>query len=199
MIRIGLTGGIACGKSTVARMLVSRGAHLLDADQIARKIVEPGEPAWAEIVSWLGGNFLKEDRTLDRALIASLVFSDSEALLRLNGITHPHIKEHFSLRSKEIFQSFPQSIQVWDVPLLFEIGMERDVDVVLVVVADEEVQIVRLRERDGLSREEARLRIASQMDLREKAEAADYVITNNGPVVALQEQVDRLWGDLTKG
>lgn len=199
MVRVGLTGGIACGKSTVAKLLVSKGAHLLDADQIAREIVEPGKPAWAEIVAWLGGSFLKEDRTLNRAQIASLVFSDSGALLKINSITHPYIKELFSSKSKGIALNFPQAVQIWDVPLLFEIGMDRDVDFVLVVVADEETQVARLRERDGLSRDEARLRIASQMDLQKKAQAADYIISNNGLLASLQEQVDRLWVNLTKG
>jgi dephospho-CoA kinase len=199
LTRVGLTGGIASGKSTVARMLVSKGAHLLDADQVARKIVEPGEPAWAEIVSWLGGSVLRDDRTLNRAQIASLVFSNSRALQRLNSITHPHIKKYFTLKSKEIALNFPRAIQIWDVPLLFEIGMDRDVDIVLVVVADEERQIIRLGERDGLSRDEAKRRIASQMDLQKKARSADYIISNDGSLDYLQDQVDRLWIKLTKG
>ena len=122
MIKVGLTGGIACGKSTIARMLVLKGALLLDADQIAREIVEPGKPAWVEIVTWLGEGILKEDKTLNRAQIASLVFSDNKALLKLNSITHPYIKKLFALKSKEIAQKFPHTIQVWDVPLLLRLA-----------------------------------------------------------------------------
>lgn len=196
MIKVGLTGGIACGKSTIARMLVAKGALLLDADQIAREIVEPGKPAWFDIVSWLGERVLKDDRLLDRAQIASLVFSDSEALRKLNNITHPRVKELFSIKSKEFARKFPDTIQVWDIPLLFEIGMDKDLDVVLVVAADKEIQIGRLSKRDGLAREEALRRIASQMDLQEKIKAADFVIFNNGSVASLQEQVERIWDKL---
>lgn len=196
MIKVGLTGGIACGKSTIARMLVAKGALLLDADQIAREIVEPGKPAWFDIVSWLGERVLKDGGLLDRAQIASLVFSDSEALRKLNNITHPRVKELFSIKSKEFAQKFPDTIQVWDIPLLFEIGMDKDVDVVLVVAADEEIQIGRLSKRDGLVREEALSRITSQMDLQEKIKAADFVIFNNGSVASLQEQVERIWDKL---
>lgn len=196
MIKVGLTGGIACGKSTIARMLVAKGALLLDADQIAREIVEPGKPAWFDIVSWLGERVLKDDRLLDRAQIASLVFSDSEALRKLNNITHPRVKELFFIKSEEFARKFPDTIQVWDIPLLFEIGMDKDLDVVLVVAADEETQIGRLSKRDGLAREEALRRIASQMDLQEKIKAADFVIFNNGSVASLQEQVERIWDKL---
>ncbi|NLX91177.1 MAG: dephospho-CoA kinase [Firmicutes bacterium] len=196
MIKVGLTGGIACGKSTVARMLVAKGALLLDGDQIAREIVEPGKPAWVDIVSWLGKRVLKDGGLLDRAQIASLVFSDSEALRKLNNITHPRIEELFFIKSKEFARKFPGKIQVWDIPLLFEVGMDKYVDVVLVVAADKEIQIERLSKRDGLVREEALRRIASQMDVQEKIKAADFIIYNNGPVACLQEQVEQIWDKL---
>lgn len=198
MLKLGLTGGIACGKTTVAKMLILKGALLLDADLFAREVVEPGKPAWVEIVSWLGEKVCQEDGTLDRAQIAALVFSNPEALQKLNSITHPRVKELFFLKSKELAQKYPYKIQVWDIPLLFEINMHKDVDIVLVVAADKEIQIARLRERDGLSREEALRRISSQMDLQEKIKAADFIIFNNGTISFLQEQVDRIWRNLEK-
>ncbi len=198
MFKLGLTGGIACGKTTIAKMLILKGALLLDADLLAREVVEPGKPAWSEIVSWLGKRVCQEDGTLDRAQIGAVVFPNSEALQKLNSITHPRIKELFSVKSKELAQKYPHKIQVWDIPLLFEIDMHKDVDIVLVVAADKEIQITRLRERDGLSREEALRRIRSQMDLQEKIKAADYIIFNNGTVSSLQEQADRIWKKLEK-
>ena len=199
MLRIGLTGGIACGKSTVAEMLMQKGALLLDADLIAREVVEPGQAAWHEIISWLGEDVLKDDRTLDRLKIASLVFADYEALQKLNSITHPRILEFFITKSRLLAEEHPDALQIWDVPLLFEINMHNEVERVMVVAADQEVQISRIAERDGFSREEALRRIASQMDLQEKIRLADYVIYNNSTKELLQEQIDAVWEKLWHG
>ncbi len=197
MLKVGLTGGIACGKSTIAKMFVLKGALLLDADRIAREVVEPGKPAWLEIVSWMGKGVLQEDGSLNRAKIASLVFSDRKALQKLNTITHPRVSERFSEKSKRLALEFPKTIQIWDIPLLYEIGMDKEVDIVLVIAADEEKQISRLRDRDGLSGEEALRRIRSQMDLQEKIKSADYIIYNNGQLNILQDQVESIWEKLT--
>ena len=198
MLIVGLTGGIACGKTTVAQMLVDKGAILLDADIIAREITRPGKPAWHEIVLWLGDRVLKEDRSLDRVQIAALVFSDQSALMRLNAITHPRIIEHFGVKSRELAMGFPDAIQIWDIPLLFEINMHREVDLVLVAAADKGIQINRLKVRDGLLPEEALRRIESQMDMQEKIRRADYVVYNNSTIAFLQEQVDQVWDQLLK-
>jgi len=193
LLRIGLTGGIACGKSTVAEILMQKGALLLDADLIAREVVAPGQPAWREIVSWLGEEIIKDDKTLDRLKIASCVFSDHEALKKLNSITHPRIVELFNIKSRIFAKERPDTLQIWDMPLLIEINMHKEVDVVIVVAAEQEIQITRLRERDGFSREDALRRIASQMDLQEKIRLADHVIYNNSTEESLKEQVDAVW------
>lgn len=193
MFILGLTGNIACGKSTVAQMLAEKGARIIDADQLAREVVRPGQPAWADIVRWLGKDILQEDGNLDRQKIASCVFNDKNALQKLNAFTHPRVIELFHIQSKECAENYPQKIQVWDVPLLFEAGMESMVDYVVVVASREENQISRLQERDGLSREEALQRIRAQLDLQKKIRAADFVLDNDSTKEFLQKQVDLLW------
>lgn len=195
-IRVGLTGGIACGKSTVAQILVQKGALLLDADQLAREAVKPGEPAWKEITAWLGEGVLMRDGILDRRKIANLVFNNEPALQRLNQIVHPRVMELFQVRSRELGERYPGKIQIWDIPLLFEAGYRDYVDFIVVVASSREVQIKRLAERDGLSREEALNRINAQQDLQAKINAADYVIYNNDTLETLEKQVNLLWEKL---
>lgn len=196
MFIIGLTGNIACGKSTVAQMLAEKGALIIDADQLAREVVRPGQPAWAAIVKWLGEEILLADSSLDRQKIASRVFNDKAALQKLNALTHPQVISLFHTRSREFAESDPQKIIVWDVPLLFEAGMEGMVNYVVVVASREETQISRLQERDGLSREEALQRISSQLNLQKKIQAADFVLDNDSTIEFLQQQVDSLWEKL---
>lgn len=198
MLKLGLTGGIACGKSTVAQMLSQKGALIIDADRLAREVVRPGKPAWVEIVKWLGEEVLLEDGSLDRPKIAARVFKDESARQQLNALTHPHVRALFLTQSRELAQSYPQKIQVWDIPLLFEAGMENLVDYVAVVASREEKQIMRLLERNGLAREEALQRINAQMALQKKIKAADFVLDNNSTRESLQAQVDRLWDELQK-
>lgn len=196
MLKVGLTGGIACGKSTVARMLKEKGALLIEADELAREVVEPGKPALQEIVQWLGKRVLKKDQTLDRAFVAELVFNDVKARQKLNNIIHPRVKQLFLQRSRELKEKHPQKTQVWEIPLLIEAGMQDLVDVVVVVVSSTECQVERMKARNDLAREEALQRIQSQMPLDEKAAAADYVVHNNGSLTQLQEKIDRLWEQL---
>jgi dephospho-CoA kinase len=190
---IGLTGGIACGKSTVAGMLVQKGALLVDADRLSREAVEPGNQAWKEIIQWLGDAIVEEDGTLDRKKIASIVFNDEKSLAKLNSIIHPRVLDLFYQRSSELKKELPGRPLIWDIPLLFETGYDKRVDYIVVVASREEVQIQRLLARDGLSREEALRRIRSQLEIKKKIAKADFVICNNGTKDLLEEKVDLLW------
>jgi dephospho-CoA kinase len=166
---------------------------LVDADQLSREAVEPGNQAWKEIIQWLGDVIVEGDGSLDRKKIASIVFYDEKSLAKLNSIIHPRVLDLFYLRSSELKKEFPGRLLIWDIPLLFETGYDKRVDFVVVVASPEEVQIQRLLARDGLPREEALRRIRSQMELRKKIEKADFVICNNGTEELLKEKVDLLW------
>ncbi|NMB41620.1 MAG: dephospho-CoA kinase [Firmicutes bacterium] len=198
MFRAGLTGGIACGKSTVAQMLTAKGALLLDVDQLAKEVVEPKKPAWKEIVSWLGEDVLTADSSLNRRKIAGIVFNNNQALEKLNKIVHPRVEELLHTRSKELEKLHPNKIQIWDIPLLFEAGYEDAVDYIIVVASDREDQIQRLKDRDGLSEDEALRRIKSQLDLEIKVRAADYVLYNACTKEFLEKQIDVLWEKLKR-
>lgn len=193
---IGLTGGIACGKSTVARMLVSKGALLIDADQLSREAVEPGKQAWKEIIQWLGDGIIGKEGNLDRQKIASLVFNQERSLEKLNNIIHPRVLDLFYMKSSALAEKFPGKLLIWDIPLLFETGYDKRVDFIVVVASREEIQISRLSKRNGLPREEALKRIRSQMELKKKIEKADFVIYNNDTIALLKKQVDLLWKKL---
>lgn len=196
LLRVGLTGGIACGKSTVARLLTQKGALLIDADRLAREVVQPGEPAWEELVAWLGRDFLTSAGNLDRRKVANLVFNNESALKKLNSIIHPRVMEKFYAISRELGERYPQKIQIWDIPLLFEIGDQDKVDFIVVVAAHRETQIKRLMQRDGISKREAIERINAQLDLQIKIDAADFVIYNNDNMEFLENQVNLLWEKL---
>lgn len=177
---IGLTGGIASGKSTAARTLRALGAIIIDADQVARCAVEPGQPAWHDIVEFFGRDILNPDNTINREKLGLQVFSQPEYLKKLNQITHPHIMDEIRRRLKAAAQEQADGILILEVPLLYETNMERLCDWVWVVWVDEETQIQRLMNRDGISRTDALKRMESQMPLDEKARRADLVINNNG-------------------
>ncbi len=198
MLKVGLTGGIAAGKSTAAAMLARKGVLLFDADCLARRVVEPGQPAWEEIVKWLGKDYLHKDGTLNRKVIADLVFTDEVSRQKLNSIVHPRVKELFQRKSSEQKKREPQKIQVWEMPLLFEAKMEHLVDIVVVVASSRDFQVERLMERNGLSRSEALQRIQAQYPLEEKIRRADYVLNNDETEEILQKQVDLLWEKLKK-
>lgn len=196
MLKVGLTGGIACGKSTVARMLEEKGALLINADQLAREVVEPGQPAFHEIVSWLGNRVLAGDGSLDRSALAQIVFNDHEALSTLNTIVHSRVKKLFEERSRYLSDKHPACIQVWEIPLLFESAMQFAVNIIIVVASNEENQLMRLYQRNGLSRVDAVARIRSQLPIQQKITAADYVLYNDSTEDYLQKQVDLLWDEL---
>lgn len=192
MLKVGLTGGIACGKSMVSAMLAHKGALIIDADLLAREAVAPGEPAWQEIRDWLGDTYLCADGTLDRQRIGTLVFDSVVARERLNAIVHPRVIDLFQHYSYELEQKGGEgSFQVWDVPLLLEVGMDSYVDLILVVAARQTIQVERLCQRDGLTEAQALQRIRSQMPVADKIRVADYVIYNNGTEDELRSQVER--------
>lgn len=191
---IGLTGGIGSGKSTVARMLGARGATVIDADLLARDVVEPGAPALAEIVAEFGPWVLQADGRLDRTALGALVFSDEQARLRLNAITHPRVGELMQRRVAEALAS-PAPLVVVDVPLLFEGGRQPMFEGVMLVWAPVALELQRLVERDGWSQAEAQQRIAAQMPIDAKRALATWVIDNSGSLADTERQVEGWWAD----
>lgn len=195
---IGLTGGIGTGKTLVARMFRKLGAVVIEADKIAREVVEPGSPALEEIARTFGRDVLKADGTLDRGRLATMVFTDESARLRLNAITHPRIRQRITEEVARLRAADPDAVVIIDVPLLLDTA-GRDVfqlDGVIVVAADQEAQINRLITRDGLSRHEALQRLSSQRPVAEKANEADWVINNSGTETETRRQVELLWQKL---
>ncbi|KQS65022.1 dephospho-CoA kinase [Modestobacter sp. Leaf380] len=191
MLRIGLTGGIGSGKSTVARLLVERGAVLVDADSIAREVVEPGTSGLAAVVEAFGADVLTAEGALDRPALAAVVFGDAGERARLDGIVHPLVRA----RAAELVAAAPaDAVVVQDVPLLVETGQAGSYDLVLVVATDVETRVRRLLGR-GLSEADARARIASQATDEERAAVADVVLSNDGDEQQLAVQVARFWDE----
>ncbi len=185
---IGLTGGIGSGKSTVAQLLVQEGWVLVDADRIARDIVEPGQPALTELAEAFGQDILLPDGSLDRGLLASRAFASAEKTAVLNSITHPRIQEETQARFEAARQGGAEFV-VYDMPLLVDKGLHRDMDATIVVDVDAEERVRRLVEYRGLEESDARRRIAAQIPDDVRRAAADFVIDNNGPREALDGQV----------
>jgi dephospho-CoA kinase len=190
---IGLTGGIASGKSTIASMLVERGALLVDADQVAREVVLPGEPVLEAIASTFGQAVLETDGSLNRKALGEIVFRDKESLAKLEAITHPAIRARMQQTIHTYAEQFPERLVVADVPLLYETKQENLYEGILVVYVPAEVQKKRLMERNNLSEEEADRRIALQMDIEQKRQHADWVIDNSGSLEETQRQLDEFW------
>ncbi len=189
MILVGLTGGIATGKSTVAGMFKRCGATVIDADALAREVVEPGKPAWREIVKTFGKDVINPDRTLNRQTLGVMVFGHPAKLRRLERIIHPRVAREQIRLTKQAARNDPKAVVIYDVPLLFEAGIDTRVDTTIVVTADRETQIARLKKRNGLSRAEALRRIKSQMPLTEKRRRADYTVDGTLPLLRLKQQV----------
>ena len=175
---IGLTGGIASGKSLAAEELKRLGAHLIDADEIAREMVMPGLPAYQNIVKEFGEGILNPDKTINRKALGVIVFSNPKLRKRLEQITHPRILGEIDKRVFAIKDKDTKTIIVIDAALLIEVGLHKKMDKVIVVYSDEKTQIARLMKRDGLSYNEAKNRISAQMNLNEKKKYADFVIEN---------------------
>lgn len=189
---VGLTGGIATGKSTVASLLRGLGARIVDADELAREIVQPGQEAWQEIVAAFGSEFLSEDRTLDREKLRKLVFQDSAARKKLESITHPRIRKLAEARFRELAAEGAE-IVIYEAPLLFENQVHLWLRPVVLVTCSAAIQKKRLQDRDRLSEEEIRQHLEAQMSLDEKRKLADFVIENNGDLEELQQQVREVW------
>jgi dephospho-CoA kinase len=195
VIRVGLTGGIASGKSTAAELLAERGAVLVDSDVLAREVVEPGTPGLAAVVERIGPEVLRDGR-LDRPALGRIVFADAAARRDLEAIVHPAVRS----RARELEAQAPDNaVVVHVIPLLVETGQADDFDVVLVVDVAPEVQRERLVRRDGLSGAEADARIAAQASRADRLAAADHVLDNGQGLGDLEKQVGRLWPELVTG
>ncbi|MBO0913377.1 dephospho-CoA kinase [Streptomyces laculatispora] len=195
MLKVGLTGGIGAGKSEVSRLLVGHGAVLIDADRIAREVVEPGTPGLTALVEAFGTGILTPEGTLDRPKLGSIVFSDAERLAALNAIVHPLV----GARSAELERAAgPDSVVVHDVPLLTENGLAPLYDLVVVVDAAPGTQLERLVRLRGMTESDARARMAAQATREQRLAVADLVIDNDGPVEALEPQVREVWSQLVR-
>ena len=192
---IGLTGGIATGKSTVAAMLRELGAGVVDADELAREIVRPGREAWQDIVDAFGSAILREDQTIDREKLRKTIFQDEEARKRLESVTHPRIR---ALAQEDIQKLAARGAEIiiYDVPLLFENQMHMWLRPVMLVACDSAVQKRRLQERDGLTAGEIEQHLRAQMPLDEKRKLADFVIENNSDLLELKKQVLEIWKEI---
>ncbi|MCU0675574.1 MAG: dephospho-CoA kinase [Myxococcota bacterium] len=188
---VGLTGGIACGKSTVAAQLAELGVPIVDADALAREVVAPGTPGLAAIVERFGSDVLLADGALDRKKLGERVFSDPDARRALNAITHPRIAAA-GLEKLRALAEHPAPYRVYEAALLVENGMAKAFAALVVVTVDEATQLARLMARDGSTESEARARIASQLPLAKKIEVADHVIDNSGAPEATRAQVRAL-------
>ncbi|WP_413379158.1 dephospho-CoA kinase [Alkalihalobacillus sp. 1P02AB] len=191
---IGLTGGIASGKSTVSTYLKQNGIPIVDADKIARKVVEPGEDAYKEIVDTFGEEVIMPDRTLHRKRLGEIVFNDPIAREQLNKIVHPAVRQGMVQEKNRWLNEGYQTV-VLDIPLLFESNLFHLVDKVLLVYVEEHIQLSRLMERDQSTKEAALKRIQAQMPLKDKMERADAIIYNNDTLEKTYEQVDQLISD----
>lgn len=192
---IGLTGGIASGKSTAARTLAELGARVVDADEIAREVVAPGQPALAEIVRTFGREVLLPDGTLDRKRLGAIIFTDAEKRRALNAITHPRIAIETQARLARLRQE-DVPVAIYEAALLVENRVHEGLDGLLVVVCDEATQLERLIARDGYSEAEARARIASQAPVAEKLKAATWVVDTSGPLADTKKQLARVWEEI---
>ena len=185
---IGLTGGIATGKSTVSATLENAGAVIIDADRIARKVVKKNLPAYRQIVDTFGESVLLPDGEINRTALGNLIFNDPHKKQLLNAIVHPHVRKETNRQLKHIENNNPNALVILDIPLLFEAGMHKDLSEVIIVYAPEHIQIKRLMERDHISQEDALSRIRSQMPVEEKKSLATRVIDNSGTLEHTRKQ-----------
>jgi dephospho-CoA kinase len=197
VLLVGLTGGIGSGKSEVSRRLAALGAVIVDADLIAREVVEPGTPGLAQVVEAFGAEVLAADGSLDRDALAAKVFGDDDARRRLNAVVHPLV----GARSFELIaaaaQADPHAIVVNDVPLLAEGGLKDRFQAVIVVDTDPETQLRRLVDLRGMTAADARARMATQASREQRLAIADYVIHNEGDLAGLQAEVEQVWAALS--
>lgn len=184
---IGLTGGIASGKSTVAKILAELGAAIINADNLAREVVAPDQEAWREIVAAFGNEILQHDRSLDRQKLRAIIFNNADARKQLEAIVHPRVRALAERRIRE-HAAAGYDVIVYEVPLLFEGNLQESLRPVVLVACEEQTQRRRLQQRDGLDQTAAQKHIDAQMTLEEKRRRADYVIENNGSLEELRRQ-----------
>lgn len=196
MLKLGLTGGIASGKSTVAAMFVELGAHLIDTDVIARKVVAKGSIGLNSIVEAFGPEVLDDNGELDRRRLRERIFSDRKARERLNAIVHPAVAAEVEAQFDRISEEDPGAVALVDVPLLYETDTDNRYDAVVVVYVQPQTQIQRLMQRDGVSREAAEQSLTAQMSLEEKRKKAQFVVDNSGTLQETRNQVKAVWQTL---
>lgn len=196
MLNVGLTGGIATGKSTVVRMLVKKGARVIDHDALVHALQEPGRPVWNRIVEAFGREILDAGGRIDRKKLGVLVFGDEGRRKALEGIVHPAVLEEAQRERDRIGRKDERAIVLSDIPLLLEVGMQGLFDLILLVYAPPEVQIARVMKRNNMTRNEAVARLEAQMPIDEKLKRADVVIRNDGTMKELQQRVDEVWEEL---
>ncbi|SFI81566.1 dephospho-CoA kinase [Thermoflavimicrobium dichotomicum] len=195
-MRVGLTGGIATGKSTVSQMFRARGAYIVDADQIAREVVEPGTEGARKVREQFGDHVFFSNGQLNRAVLGEMIFKDRSLRFKLNQILHPIIMKEMEKRTNLIYKQDAQAIVIWDVPLLIEENLTKFVEKVIVVYIPESIQLERLMKRNQLSKEEAYHRIAAQLSIEEKRRYADFLIDNSRTLENTERQVDQIWNYL---
>jgi len=198
MIIVGLTGSVGTGKSTVTNFFRKMGAYIIDWDELAREVTRPHLRAWKGIVEYFGKDFLNEDLTINRQKLADIVFSNKEKVEKLNQIVHPEVFKEDERITNELKSLDPNALIIKDIPLFFEVARPIFVDKVVVVSASEQTQLRRLKEK-GMSQEDARNRIKSQLPLKEKIKSADFVINNDGPPEETKRQVEEIYSLLRKG
>jgi dephospho-CoA kinase len=198
MIIVGLTGGVGTGKSTVTNFLRELGAYIIDWDELARKVTRPHSQAWREIVEHFGKSVLNEDLAINRQKLADIVFSDKRKLAKLNRIVHPRVLEEDERITGEIRSHDRDALIIKDIPLFFEVARHISVDKIVVVSASDQTQLRRLVEK-GITPEDARKRIKSQLPLDKKIKSADFVINNDGPPEETKRQVKEIYLSLSKG
>lgn len=191
----GLTGGIASGKSTVAGFLKELGCEVIDADKVAREIVQPQQPAWQKIAARFGNQILLPDQQIDRKKLAEIIFNDASAKMELDNITHPIILGEMQRKTAEL-EKKSNNLIIWDVALLFESGFYQYVDESILVAVPVEIQLERLLKRDGISFAEGMARINSQMPLQQKKELATIIIDNSGTISEVKEEVSLVYQKL---
>lgn len=192
-MNIGLTGGIATGKSTVAAMLEQRGAIIIDADQIAREVVLPGSPHLVAVAKRFGQAVISADGSLNRRKLGDIVFKDETARKDLEAILHPPIRHIMLSRMKQFETEEPERLVVVDIPLMYESNLQSYFTEVMLVYIPSDVQIARLMKRDGLSVEEAKSRLNSQLPIDEKKQYADIIIDNSGTIEETERQIEDFW------
>lgn len=196
MLNAGLTGGIASGKTTISKILVEKGAYLIDFDLLAHEAEEPGQAAWQGIVDRFGRSVLDGSGRIDRRRLGDIVFNHPEERLALNAIVHPAVNDLWRSRVRQIEEKDPRAIIISDVPLLFETGWQEKVDVVILVYIPAEEQVRRLMARNGISVAEANARLNSQMPIGDKIKMADFVINNQEPLESARRYIEELWEEL---